>query len=279
MANPTVAQSVFTLFDEQLYHLFQQYGSVFQGRMKVKMVNGAGTYTINRIGETGSPQQKASGALVAENVATQDTVDITVRRYIADMYLDRQDLDVTKLDLIPGYAKTLLASMNRHLDDLAIDELGNTTTANVGTAGDGLTFAKVLAMTQTMDNANIPQTGRKWVIGPTQKTDFLSMVTATGNWAVSTSGDFVSGSPLMSGQLPKTWMGFEWLVSNRLDVAAGVRTTYAWHEDAIVCGWNRNLTPAIDWIPERTSWLILNEMNLGYKIVEDAGVFPSDCTE
>lgn len=274
-----VDPAYFTLFETTVKHKYQQMGSVFDGRVKSQSIVGNATARFPLVAAAGAPQPKAPGGQIPTTVATQSYVEITPVDHSIGIIVDRFDIDKTKINLIPTFAEALVNSMARKMDDLAIAALAETTTSNVGVNTDGLTFAKILKMTESMNAANIPRQGRKWAIAPQQESNLLSLVSSAGNYQVATSKDFVNGAPLMTGEPLMTWMGFEWVFSNRLVSTDGVRRTYAWHYDAVAQAWNRNLTPEIEWLPREKSWQISNQMQTQFKIIEAAGVFPCDCTE
>ena len=279
MAN-IVDPAYFTLFETAVHHLYQQHGSVFDGRFNMQSIVGNNTARFPRIGLAGAPTAKPPGADIPTTSMTHDFIEVTPVDRSVGIIVDRFDMDKTKIALIPTYAKGLVGSMSRELDDLAIAALNATTTANVGVAGDPLTFAKILKMTERMNKANIPREGRKWAIDAQQESNLLGLASTAGDFQVATSSDFIAGRPLMDGKPLMTWMGYEWVFSNRLTFSASlVRRTFAWHVDAVGHAWNRNLTPEIAWLDLKKSWLASNQMQTQFKIIEDAGVFPADCTE
>ena len=73
---------------------------------------------------------------------------------------------------------------------------------------------------------DVDQDERKcFVIGPTQKRAMLSSMQVT-------SADYAAGQALMSGYLPN-WMGFDWIVSNRLETGVGTISCLAFTKKAL----------------------------------------------
>src|SRR3990167_2533988 len=279
MTTPTISQSFVTRFNAEVLHLYQQQGSVLRGRLMNRMITGNEKVRFPRLAALGAPGSKAANGDVPIMDITHDYVECSLADYFAALLVDDLDQAQTNISISMNYAKAIAASMGRQIDDVIITEMDATTTADVAAGAVGLTFDKIRGMKVSIDKAEIPKTGRKWVIAPEQESDLLGLLTTTGNHPISTSADFVQGSPLIAGQALKTWMGFEWILSTRLPVAAGVRTTFAWHEDAIGLAWGRDVTTSIDWIPLKHGHLIKSVMLLSSKIVQAAGVRPVLCVE
>lgn len=279
MTTPTISQAFFTRFQTEVTHLYQQQGSVLRGRLMNRMITGNEKVRFPKLAELGAPGSKAANGDVPIMDITHSYVECSLADYFAALLVDDLDQAQTNISISMNYAKAVANTMGREVDDVIITEMGQTSTSVVAAGGAGLTFDKIRDMKVSMDEANIPKTGRKWVIAPEQESDLLALLTTTGNHPITTSSDFVQGTPLVDGQALKTWMGFEWILSNRLPVSGGTRTTYAWHEDAIGLAWGRDITPSIDWVPMKHAWLVKSVMLLGSKIIQDAGVRPVNCAE
>ncbi len=130
--------------------------------------------------------------------------------------------DPTQMIIDPNSAvtKNLAMNMRRAKDDNIIaaasgdsrDGAGGAVAYAGGTVGDGTTridIEKVLAVDEYFNAGDVdPDLPRVWVYGPRQKRDLMQLMEVT-------SGDFQSGKALASGRIPN-WMGFDWVMSNRL---------------------------------------------------------------
>lgn len=275
----TVPQNFATLFTSEVHHLYQQKGSVLRGRVRNRTITGNEKARFHRLA-AGVATTKARHADVPLQDLTHDYVEVSVAPYFAAEMIDDMDQAQTNVSLRMEYATALANAMGRAIDDVIITNLATTTTTEIGNYGSRLTFDYIRELHKRMNEAELPKEGRKIVIGAEQEYDFFGLLTATGNHPITTSSDFVSDRPLESGQMPKTFMGFEWILSNRLPVpAANQRRCFAWQESAVALAWSRDVTPSFDWLPLKHGWLVKSAMQLGSKTIEDAGVIPLHLSE
>lgn len=141
------------------------------------------------------------------------------------------------------YAQNHADSINRFYDDLIITALGGSATsvaaddttstvplpagqivAEAGTAG--LTFAKVNRAVEILNTVDVPFENRYAVVSAAGLSDLLATTQAT-------SSDFVDLKAIQSGRLQGTFMGFTWILSNRLPFTTPKRTCYFFHKNAI----------------------------------------------
>jgi Phage capsid protein len=141
------------------------------------------------------------------------------------------------------YAQNHADSINRFYDDLIISALGGSATAvaaddttstvtlpagqivaEAGTAG--LTFAKVNRAVELLNAKDVPFDNRYAVVSAAGLSDLLATTQAT-------SSDFVDLKAIQSGRLEGTFMGFTWIMSNRLPFTTPKRTNYFFHKNAV----------------------------------------------
>jgi len=275
----SVPQSFAILFTAEVHHLYQQEGSVLRGRVRNRMITGNEKARFHRLA-AGVASTKARHADVPLQDLTHDYVEVSLTPYYAAELIDDLDQAQTNVSLRSEYARAISNAMSRKIDDVIIAELANTTTTETGNYSARLTFDYIRELSRRMTEANLPRQGRKIVIGPEQEEDFLGLLTSTGSHPITTSADFVNDKPLVSGQVPRTFMGFEWIISTRLPVpSTNQRRCFAWHDSAIGLAWGRDVTPSFDWLPLKDAWLVKSKMLLGAKIIEDAGVIPLHLSE
>ena len=280
MTTPTIDQAFQKRFLSEVRHAYQDEGSVMRDRVLNVNIMGNETVRFPRLAALGAPGPKAPNGDVPIMDITHSYVEPTLVDRFAALLIDKLDQAQTNISLSTIYAKAVAMTMGREQDDILFAEFANTTTTAVVAGGAGLTFAKVLEARETLNLARVPRKGRVFVISSAQETDFLSMVTTTGNHPITTSSDFLSDAPLVSGEVPLRWMGFEWVLSDRLaEESAGVRQCYAYHKEAIGLAWAATEEQSIDWIPMKHGWLVKSAMLLGPKIIENAGVLPVLCAE
>lgn len=244
------------------------------------------TFFQDQIGEW-SMQQKAS-----RNVQTPNNDPNLARRmgimvdYHDNRLLDRGDELRTISDPRSSYTIAAGSSLGRQIDDVVIDALGGTalsgetgSTAVTLPAGQiivngatGLTFEKVLQAKRILDDADVEMEDRFFVSSPAGLEDLLAEPEAT-------SSDYAAIKALVRGELD-TWLGFKWIVSTRLDVAANIRQCFAFQRYGVCTALASMPLVRTD---ERTdlsySWQVYYELNIGAVRLEEERVVRVDIDE
>ena len=168
--------------------------------------------------------------------------------------IDNQDKIRTLIDPTSSYALAAAYALGRAQDDEIIaaasgtaftGETGSTSTALPGgqaiTEGgtDGLTIAKLRSAKEILDSASVdPSLPRTIVIGPKQVTDLLGTTEVT-------SSDFNTVKALANGEI-NSFMGFNFIVSNRLVKANSKRECLLFTNDAIKLALGKDVMTRID---------------------------------
>jgi hypothetical protein len=145
------------------------------------------------------------------------------------------------VDPVSAITVAISYALGRAIDDLiiaactgnALDGAGATPALPAGqVVGDGTQAISLNLVTQVMQqflvNDIFPEDGEKvMVVGPVQARQLLNLVQAT-------SRDYVDVKALADTGMVKNWMGFTWLLSNRLTVpAAGQLSCLAFTQRAM----------------------------------------------
>lgn len=173
-------------------------------------------------------------------------------------------------------AKALAMSMKRAVDDLiiaaatgtALDGAGSSNTFPagqvVGTGAEEISLGLVLQVQELfLENDVDPDEPKIFVIGPKQQRKLMQLMEVT-------SGDYQNMKALATGVLPN-WMGFTWIVSNRLTVPdTDELYCLAFTPRAIGLQINRDITAKIAEDPTKSFvWRIYCMMTMGAVRVED----------
>lgn len=217
---------------------------------------------------------------------------------IPAVLLDKDDADNLGQLVLPTsqYVMDNAKQYHRDIDDLACStalgavmtgQLGDTSTAfptstqwigkggvvgaSTGTAA-GLTVAKLITANQIFLASEVdPDLPRVLVCSAPQITNLL-------NTTKVTSSDYASVKALAAGQID-TFMGFKFVVNNRLALASNIRSCAAWVKGAvkIVKG---SMQTTIDRRPDLSNATqIYSTYNLGGTRVHDETVVQIDCDE
>lgn len=233
-----------------------------------------------------------------------------------DLMLDEGDELSVIVNLRLAYADQAVNAMRRLIDDAIIEAAtGTAITGSRGTStsaydttdpstgdppvgnqipsgGAGLTIDKMRTARRIFDQREVGLDDMTmglrnfvWFMGPLQHQELLEQTEATSTdylgVIVLPNGNLQqSRMPLVAGRIPH-YMGFDLVVSNRLDTVGADRINLAWHKNAM--GFAR-------WGAERNIWTgLLPEHNLSYGIIvhehfgavriQDAGVLSILCAE
>lgn len=111
-----------------------------------------------------------------------------------------------------------------------------------------------------------PDEPKVMVINPTVQRKLMSLMEVT-------SGDYQNSKALATGMLPN-WMGFDWIVSNRLLVpAAGQISCLAFTKRALGFQVNRDITAKVAEDPSLSfAWRLYAAMTMGAVRIDDGHI-------
>tara|TARA_Y100000593_G_C4151542_1_gene257321 strand:+ start:51 stop:683 length:633 start_codon:yes stop_codon:yes gene_type:complete len=156
-------------------------------------------------------------------------------------------------DPTSSYSRAAAAAIGRSMDDVIIDALGGTAkTGKTGTTSTafpsgqkiahgsaGLTIAKLVESKKKLDaNSVDPSIKRFIVVSPEQIEDLLNNTTVT-------SSDFNTVKALAQGDI-SSFVGFEFIVSNRLSDDGTSRLCYAFAQDGVKLAVGKDVMARID---------------------------------
>lgn len=211
--------------------------------------------------------------------------DPTLSRRMATMVdfhdarlLDRGDELRTISDPRSAYTIAAASALGRKIDEVIITaamstaasgETGSTNITNgnivLGSASS-MTLARVVAVKQQLDNADVDTEDRYFVITPAALDNLL-------NTTAATSSDYNTVKALVRGEID-TWMGFKWIPSTRIAaVSSSTAIGIAYQKYGLCMGMGSAPLVRTD---ERTdlsySWQIYYELNIAAVRLEEARV-------
>lgn len=203
--------------------------------------------------------------------------------------LDREDsLNLGALVLPTSeYVQSHAMAHNRDKDDVAISaalgsvmtgELGTTVTAfatatqTVVHGGTGLTIAKLRSANQIFLEADLEdESGRVLVVTGEQITNLLATTEVT-------SADYNSVKALVNGQVD-TFMGFKFIINQRLPKVSTTRTCVAWVKGAIKRYAGEKFSRINELPGNSYATQIYSAWNFGAVRLHDEAVVAIECTE
>lgn len=268
-----------TLFDAEVK---QAYQGQAQLRPAVRVRSGVegSTYKFPKIGK-GVAQVRIPQTDVTPLNVTYGSVTATLSDYIAAEYSDIFMQAKVNFDERAELVKVVSGAIGRRQDQLIIDALvasstSNTVASSVGGANTNLNLDKLLAAKKALDAKNVPMDNRHIFIHANNLSGLLGETKVT-------SSDFNSIKALVNGEL-NTFLGFTFhTIGDRdeggLPLSSGDRKVYAFHRDAI--GMAEGIAPKteINYIPEKTSFLVSSMFSAGAVAIDAEGIVEITCDE
>jgi hypothetical protein len=173
-------------------------------------------------------------------------------------------------------------AIGRRQDQLIIDALTASSTSltvgnDIGGTDTNLNLEKLLAAKKALDAGNVPPSDRHMVIHANNLSALLGETEVT-------SSDFASVKALVNGEI-NTFLGFKFhVLGDRAEGGLTVdgssdRTIWAFHKDAL--GYAEGMGPKteINYVPEKTSFLVNSMFSAGAVAIDAEGIVQITCRE
>jgi hypothetical protein len=212
-------------------------------------------------------------------------VSVSLTDYVASEYSDIFNQQKINFDERQELAQVVGNAIGRREDQILIDALnaasaGTTVAKTVVTSGSAsasnLNIGKILAAKKALDAKSVPVTDRHFVIHANNLAGLLGDERAI-------SSDFQTVQALVSGQIGQM-MGFTFhTIGDRdeggLPLSTNDRTCFAFHRSALGCAVGIAPKTEINYIPEKTSFLVTAMLSMGASAIDVDGIVDVVCDE
>jgi len=211
---------------------------------------------------------------------TYSQVTATMSDYIAAEYSDIFSQQKVNFDERRELVQVVGAAIGRRMDQLVIDALNASSTSltvatSIGGAGTNMNIEKLIEAKKLLDANNVPAEGRCMIIHANNLAGMLGETEIT-------SADFASVKALVQGEID-TFLGFKFVTIGDRDEGGlplpSTRTCFAFHRDAIGMGIGMNQKSEINYVPEKTSFLVSSMFSAGAVAIDDEGIVKISATE
>lgn len=233
--------------------LSQQKGSLLRGTVDIESVIGKHSY-FEQVGSVTAQKRvtRHSDTPQIDTPHARRRVSLVDYEY-ADL-IDNQDKIRTLIDPTSSYALAAAYALGRAQDDEIIAAISGT--AYTGETGStsvplpvaqkiteastgGMSIAKLRQAKEILDLGNVdPSIPRFIALSPKQVTDLLGTTEVT-------SSDFNTVKALANGEI-NSFLGFNFIVSNRLSISASKRLCLAWAMDGVKMALGQDIMTRID---------------------------------
>ena len=240
-------------YSNNVQMLSQQKGSLLRAAVDVETVVGKNSF-FDQVGVASAVKRLTRHADTPQMDTPHARRRVSLSDYEYSDLIDNQDKIRTLIDPTSAYATAAAYALGRAQDDEIIAALSGT--AYTGETGStavalpsaqkiteastgGLTIAKLRTAKEILDLASVdPSIPRYIAVGPRQITDLLGTTEVT-------SSDFNSVKALANGEV-NSFLGFNFIVSNRLDISSSKRLCLVWAMDGCKMAIGQDLMTRID---------------------------------
>jgi len=264
--------------------LSQQMGSLLRDKVRVESITGKNAF-LDQVGSVTAVEKTSRHSDTPQIDTPHARRRISLSDYEFADLIDQQDKVRLLIDPTSSYAQAAAMAMGRAIDDVIITaalgtaytgETGSTSTANANQivhASAGLNIAKLRTAKQTLDLSDVdPSIPRHIIVSPKQISDLLNITEVT-------SSDFNTVKALANGEI-NTYLGFNFIVSNRLSLSGTTRSCIAFAQDGLALGIGKDVNARIDERADKSyATQVYYCMSIGATRMEEDKVVEVQCTE
>jgi len=269
-----------TLFDAEVKQAYQAKAQLVGAVRQRKGVEGS-TAKFPKVGKGVAtlriPQTDVTPLNVDFSQVTATMQDWNAAEY-SDIFMQQKVNFDERQELVQVVANAI----GRRQDQLVIDALtasstSNTVSNDIGGTDTNLNLDKLLAAKKLLDKGNVPPQDRHMVIHANSLASILAEQKLT-------SSDYASVKALVAGEI-NTFLGFTFhVLGDRTEGGLAVdgsldRTVWAFHKDAV--GYAEGMGPKteINYVPEKTSFLVNSMFSAGAVAIDAEGIVQITCRE
>jgi len=277
----SISNAFVTLFDTEVKQAYQA-DAVLRNTVRLRTGVTASTHKFPKIG-SGVAQVRVPQTDVTPLNVTYSQATVTLTDYIAAEYSDIFNQAKVNFDERQELVQVVSKAIGRRSDQMIIDALAASSTSltvatSIGGAGTNLNMAKLREAARLLNTANVPAEDRYMLIHASQLASLLSETSVT-------SSDFNTVKALVQGEI-NTFMGFTFnVIGDRTEGgltgggSGSTRKVYAYHKMAIGMAESMAIRSEINYIPEKTSWLVSSMFSAGAVAIDAGGCVDITCTE
>jgi len=273
-----VTTAFVTLFESEVKQAYQAE-SVLRGTMRSRTNVQGNTVKFPKIGKGTATVRVPQTDVTPLNV-TYSQVTATMSDYIAAEYSDIFHQSHINFDERRELVEVVSKAIGRRIDQVCIDALNaaaspSTVATSVGGAASNMNIEKLRASAKALNEKNVPASDRYMLMHASQLDALLGETEVT-------SSDFASVKALVQGEID-TFMGFRFITIGDRDEGGlpkpSTRTCFAWHKDSMGYAESMAQKTEVNYIPEKTSFLVSSMFSAGSIAIDDEGIVKISCTE
>jgi hypothetical protein len=276
----SLSNAFVTLFDAEVKQAYQGKAQLVGAVRQRRGVEGS-TVKFPKVGTGVATPRIAQTDVTPLNVGFS-SVTLTLADYNAAEYSDIFSQAKVNFDERQELVQVVANAMGRRQDQMIIDALTASSTSltvanGIGGTTTNLNVAKLREAKRLLDKNNVDPTDRHIVIHANGLASLLSETAVT-------SSDFNTVKALVQGDI-STFLGFTFhVLGDRPEGGLAIdgsldRTCWAFHKSAIGYGEGIGMRTEINYIPEKTSWLVNEVFSAGAIAIDALGIVQITCRE
>ena len=269
----SLSNAFVTLFDAEVKQAYQGKAMLVGAVRQRRGVEGS-SVKFPKVGKGVATARVTQTDVTPMNVGFSN-VTCTLQDWNAAEYSDIFSQAKVNFDERSELSQVVGAAIGRRQDQLILDALAaasstGTVANSIGGSNTNMNISKLREAAKILNAKNVPSDGRHIIIHANSLASMLEQTSVT-------SSDFNSVKALVQGEI-STFMGFQFhIMGDRTEGglpldASSDRTLYAFHSQAI--GYAEGIAPKteINYIPEKTSWLVNALFSAGSVAIDSEGI-------
>jgi hypothetical protein len=276
----SLSNAFVTLFDAEVKQAYQGKALLVPAVRQRRGVEGS-IVKFPKVGKGVATVRVPQTDVTPLNVAFS-TVTCTLVDYNAAEYSDIFNQAKVNFDERQELVQVVASAMGRRQDQIILDALTASSTSltvsnDIGGTDSNLNVAKLREAKRLMDKNNVPPEGRHIIIHGNGLASLLSETSVT-------SSDFNSVKALVQGDI-NSFLGFTFhMLGDRSEGGLVVdgsldRSCFAFHQMAVGYGEGIGMRTEINYIAEKTSFLVNEVFSAGAIAIDDEGIVKITCRE
>jgi len=273
-------------FSSNVQLLSQQRGSLLRNAVSEESVTGEKAF-FDQVGSVAAVKRSSRHGDTPLLETPHSRRMVTMDTYEWADLIDDADKVRMLIDPTSTYAQAAAAAMGRSMDDEIIaaalgtsktGKSGSTSTSfdsnnQIANGSADMTLAKLIEAKKILDSNDVDPSIRRYIaVSPAQIEALLNNTTVT-------SSDYNTVKALVQGDID-TFLGFKFIVSNRLAKTGDIRSCFAWAEDGIKLAVSKDVMARIDERSDKSySTQVYYCATFGATRMEEAKVVQIDCDE
>lgn len=269
----SLSNAFVTLFDAEVKQAYQAKGMLAALVRQRRGVEGS-TVKFPKVGKGVATPRIPQSDVTPLNVSFSN-VTCTLGDWNAAEYSDIFSQAKVNFDERNELVQVVSNAMGRRQDQIILDALAASGTAltvanDIGGTDTNMNVTKIREAKRLLDSYNVPADGRVMLIHANGLSNLLSETAVT-------SSDFNSVRALVAGEL-NTFMGFRFItLGDRSEGGlakdgSNDRTCFAFHKDSLGYAEGIGMRTEINYVPEKTSWLVNSVFSAGAVTIDAEGI-------